>query len=221
MLLLCDFDGTVTSRDVTDLLWDHFGRSDWKTTLYPRFRRGEITTLEIMDEGWRVVDRSETELLAYARAHTGLREGFAEFARTCAARGWPVHVISNGLDWYLRAFLPDDVPFTCYTAALEDGWRVRLPAGTELPPGSDFKIHVMRQLQAAHPGLETVFIGDGRNDLPVARACDRVFAIRGSTLARLCLEDGVEVEEFESFLTVTDALSRVAEPKRPRAPIAR
>lgn len=144
--------------------------------------------------------------LSVARAAIALRDGFLEFLEACATERRQVHVISCGLDWYLRAFLPPGVAFTSYTAVLEDGWRVRLPGGFELPSGADFKIHVMRQLQAAHPSVETVFIGDGRNDFPIAREADRVFALKGSTLARLCRESPVACTEFESFREVEAAL---------------
>jgi 2-hydroxy-3-keto-5-methylthiopentenyl-1-phosphate phosphatase len=205
-LVLCDFDGTITTEDVTNVLWDRYGLADWRARLLPPYRAGEVTTLDLMDTGWRAIDRPEAELLAAARGQIGLREGFPEFVATCARRQWPFHVISCGLDWYLRAFLPPDVPFTSYTAAFEDGWRVRLPRGQELPPGADFKIHVMHQLRLAHRGAKTVFIGDGRNDFPIAREADRVFALRGSTLARLCTDHDVPCVEFESFREIAASL---------------
>jgi 2-hydroxy-3-keto-5-methylthiopentenyl-1-phosphate phosphatase len=207
MLVLCDFDGTITTEDVTNVLWDRYGIPKWRDVLLPPYRAGEATTLELMDRGWRVIDKSEGELLAVARETIGLRAGFVEFVEECDSRGWSFHVVSCGLDWYLDGFLPPGVAATSYTAVLEDGWRVRLPADCSLPPGQDFKIHVMRGLQARHTGEPTVFIGDGRNDLPVARLCDHVFAVRGSTLAHLCRREGVAVEEFESFETVMTLLT--------------
>jgi 2-hydroxy-3-keto-5-methylthiopentenyl-1-phosphate phosphatase len=54
-----------------------------------------------------------------------------------------------------------------------------------LPPGEDFKRQVVAELRERHPGQPTVYLGDGRLDLPAALACDRVFAARDSTLARL------------------------------------
>jgi 2-hydroxy-3-keto-5-methylthiopentenyl-1-phosphate phosphatase len=160
-----------------------------------------------MDEGWRAIDLAEGELLTAATSRIGLRDGFLDFVDQCARRDWPFHVISCGIDWYLRAFLPPSVGFTSYAGVRDDGWRVRLPAGCALPAGADFKIHVMRQIQAAHPGRDTVFIGDGRNDFPIACEADRVFALRGSTLAVLCRDGGVEAHAFESFQEIDAALA--------------
>lgn len=199
MIVLCDFDNTITTEDVTNVLWDRYGVPNWRERLLPKYRAGQVTTLELMDEGWRVIHQDQDELLTVARAGIGLREGFVGFVDRCRSRGWPFHVVSCGIDWYLRAFLPPDVPFTSYTAVLEDGWRVRLPSDYHLPPGQDFKIHVMEGLVASRPGEPTVFIGDGRNDLPVAGVCDHVFALRGSSLARLCAEHGVMFNDFQTF----------------------
>lgn len=206
MLVLCDFDGTITSHDVTNLLWDRYGLPEWRDRLLPPYRAGLKTTLDLMDAGWRVIARPEQELLAVVRGQTGLRPGFVELVERARVRNWQLHVVSCGLDWYLRGFLPDGVPFTSYAASLEDGWRVRLPDGCELPSGTDFKVHVLDTLRAGQPAMPTVFIGDGQNDLPIARACDKVFAVRGSTLATLARREGLPVEEFETFHSVLSSL---------------
>jgi 2-hydroxy-3-keto-5-methylthiopentenyl-1-phosphate phosphatase len=208
MLILTDFDGTITTDDVTNVLWDRYGMPSWRETLLPDYRAGRKTTLELMDEGWRVIDRPEAELIGEARHRIGLRDGFERFVGACRERAWPLHVISCGLDWYLRAFLPAGVPYDCYLAERRNGWRVIMPPHISLPPGADFKVHVMRGLQAQYSGLQTVFIGDGRNDLPIARAADRVFAIRDSSLARLCQQDGLLADQFDSFDQIWSALER-------------
>jgi 2-hydroxy-3-keto-5-methylthiopentenyl-1-phosphate phosphatase len=218
MLVLCDFDGTATTADVTNVLWDRYGMPDWRRRLLPAYRAGLATTLELMDEGWRVITRPEAELIGAARSEIALRDGFLGLADLCDRLGWRLHVVSCGLDWYLKAFLPPTVAFTSYTAVLEDGWRVRLPPGCVLPTGRDFKIHVMEELRGLRGPEPTVFIGDGRNDFPVARECDRVFAVRGSTLARLCRGGGIDVVEFESFATVSEALQAAPAASRRDAP---
>src|SRR6185369_11218970 len=93
----------------------------------PPYRAGEKTTLELMDMGWREIARPEEELLDYARQHVSVRDGFGALAALCVSRQWPLHVVSCGLDWYIRAFLPHGIPFDSYAARLDDGWRVSLP----------------------------------------------------------------------------------------------
>jgi 2-hydroxy-3-keto-5-methylthiopentenyl-1-phosphate phosphatase len=211
MLVICDFDGTVTTTDVTNVLWDRYGMEGWRRKLLRGYRAGETSHLELMDMGWRDVSQSEQELLDYARPLVAMRDGFAEFLAFCHSRGWPFRVISGGIDWYIRAFLPAGVEFVSYTAVLDRTWRVSLPQGFRLAEGVDFKVQALRDLRTRFPGVETMFIGDGRNDFPLAREADRVFAVRGSTLARLCAEHGVPHDTFESFTEIAVRVARAVD----------
>jgi 2-hydroxy-3-keto-5-methylthiopentenyl-1-phosphate phosphatase len=142
------------------------------------------------------------------RPHAHLRPGFEELVAAAAARGWPLHVVSHGLGFYLRALLPAGVPFTAFEGVFDgDRWSVILPPGFALPPGKDFKIQVLENLRARHPGHRVIYIGDGRLDFPAARLSDRIFAVKGSTLARLCHDAGAACTEFERFDEITAALT--------------
>src|SRR5262245_33992201 len=124
MLILCDFDGTITDHDVTNLLWDRYYRPDWREILIPQVQAGRLDSVSIMAEGYRHVRATEQELLAYARTRAQLREGFEEFTRLCTERGWPLQVLSCGLDWYLRDFLPAGVEFHALETSYAGGWQV-------------------------------------------------------------------------------------------------
>ncbi|HYF50297.1 MAG TPA: MtnX-like HAD-IB family phosphatase [Planctomycetota bacterium] len=206
MLILCDFDGTVTEEDVTNLIWDRYIWPDWRERLLPPYREGKATTLDLMAAGYREITATADELLDAVRKDVRLRKGFAEFAQRCKQVGWPLHVVSCGLDWYIRAFLPPGVPYHCYAAEHQGRWIVKLPPDVELTPACDFKIHVMEKLLKQHGKRDTVFIGDGRNDFPIARECDRVFAVKNSTLGKMCREAGVACVAFETFDEVAGGL---------------
>jgi HAD superfamily phosphoserine phosphatase-like hydrolase len=206
MLILCDFDGTAVEQDFTNLVWDHHFTPAWREDLLPPYRAGKVTTLELMAQGYRGIRVPADELLAWARPRVNLRHGFENLQALCAARGWPFYVVSNGLNWYVEAFLPQGTPYRCYAARFDGCWHVTLPEGCALNTGEDFKVHMLRQLQRLHPGMPAAFIGDGRNDFPVAGQCESVFAVRETTLAKMCRETGRPCVEFESFDTVAAAL---------------
>ncbi len=122
-------------------------------------------------------------------------------------------LVSNG-EWYIRELLPPGIPVRCYYAELggkDSRWRVTMPPGVVLQSGEDFKVHVCEDLCREHPDRDTVFIGDGRNDFPVASHCKYVFAVKDSTLAKLCAEAGKPHVEFESFETVVEKLIAINE----------
>lgn len=199
MLILSDFDGTITEEDVTNLIWDRYGVPNWREVLLPPYYEGWITSVGLMMAGYRAVRVPERELAEFLRPRVRLRKGFSELVARCRERDWPFAVVSCGLDWYIRSHLPEGTPLCCLAAEYREFWDVRLPKGMDLRPGMDFKVHALEQLQARYPGLPVVFIGDGRNDLEVARRSDRVFARAGSNLVRFCTEARVPFTEFITF----------------------
>ncbi len=207
-LFAIDFDGTITVEDITNIIWDTHVPFDWRAVLMPPSRAGEVTPLELIGNGYREVRRPPDALLDEVRPHAGLRPGFEALVARAAAGGWPLHVVSHGLGFYLRAILPAGVAFTAFEGVYDgDRWSVTLPPGLVLPSGQDFKIQVLEDLRERHPGHRVVYVGDGRLDFPAARRSDAIFAVRGSTLARLCHEAGIACTEFERFDEITAAFA--------------
>jgi len=208
-LIVSDFDGTITVDDLTNLIWDRHVPYDWRAVLTPLSREGVLSPLEMIARGYGAVPAGPEALLAEVVPAGRLRAGFPAFVDDCASRGWPFEVLSHGLTFYIRPLLPAGCALTAFEGRFEAGrWRVDLPAGVTVPPGRDFKAHVVSLLRARHPGHTTVYVGDGRLDFPAARTCDLVFAVAGSTLAKLCAEAGIAFASFETFDEVTRALSR-------------
>jgi 2-hydroxy-3-keto-5-methylthiopentenyl-1-phosphate phosphatase len=208
-LIAVDFDGTITVEDITNIIWDAHVPFDWRAVLMPPSRAGAVTPLELIANGYREVVVGPEALLAEVRPRAHLRAGFEGLVAQARARGWPLQVVSHGLGFYLRALLPAGVPFTAFEGAFDEerrSWRVTLPPGFSLAPGRDFKVQVLEELRARHPGHRTVYVGDGRLDFPAARQCDLIFAVRDSTLAKLCRAENVACHEFESFDEISRAL---------------
>jgi len=206
LLILCDFDGTITLQDVTNLIWDHFIGPSWRDDLLSSYKRGHISHLKIMVDGYKLVRAPRQTLLDFVRPQVRFRAGFEALRARCDAMHWPLAVVSGGLDFYIEDFLPKGIPFYSYKAVLNEHWEVSDPPDIKKDEAEDFKVHVMRLLKKQHRKEKVVFIGDGRNDFPVAKLADRVFAVKGSTLARLCGERGVACEEFEDFETLAKSL---------------
>jgi 2-hydroxy-3-keto-5-methylthiopentenyl-1-phosphate phosphatase len=207
-LIVSDFDGTITVDDLTNIIWDNHVPYDWRRVLTPLSREGVLSPLEMIARGYADVGAGPEALLAEVAPAARLRDGFSAFVAACAARRWPFEVLSHGLTFYIRPLLPAGVALTAFEGGFDGRWHVELPAGFTLPPGRDFKSHVVSLLRARHPGHATVYVGDGRLDFPAARTCDRIFAVAGSTLAKLCAEAGIAFDAFETFDEITRALDR-------------
>jgi HAD superfamily phosphoserine phosphatase-like hydrolase len=187
MIVVSDFDGTLTVEDITSLFWDRHLSYDWRRELVPHTTSGAMTPLQMIARGYRDIGLGPAALLGEARAHAQFRPGLDALIALCARRDWPFVVVSHGLAFYIEALLPPGVAFTSFHGRFDGkGWEVTLPPGVEPGPGEDFKSHVVAGLRAQYPGHPTVYLGDGRLDLLAAETCDEVFAVRDSKLAQLC-----------------------------------
>ena len=208
-IVVCDFDGTITVEDVTDMIWEAHLPYSWREVLLPASLAGRVTALEHIAHGYADVRQPPERLLADVLPRVHLRPGFESFVALCRARGWPLEVVSHGLGFYIEKILPPGVSLTSFAGAFEDGrWRVTLPPDVQLPPGADFKVHVVERLRARHPGRPVAYVGDGRLDFPAARTCERIFAVRGSPLSALCRQSALPCFEFDHFDQVSETLPR-------------
>ena len=215
MLILCDFDGTITTEDVTNLMLDHFTGTGWREKVLPDYWAGKMNHFQLMGVLYATLKQKEPELLAVAKT-IEFRPGFENFVEYCRDKNYPLAVVSGGLDFYIRSLLPADIPFYSYRGEYDPSgsrWLVHLPdwPDVNLAGGEDFKVRVLAELKQHHPQARpVVFIGDGRNDGPVAAAAERVFAVRGSRLVEICQARGQHVTVFEDFAEVIAALEEIA-----------
>jgi 2-hydroxy-3-keto-5-methylthiopentenyl-1-phosphate phosphatase len=197
VLVIIDFDGTITERDLTDLVWDQYVPPEDHRRMIDDVTAGRISMLELMERGYSFVRKPPAEIVEELRPRVRVRPGLPELARRMSCE-----VLSCGLDFYIRAFLPCDVPFQSFVATYDGAYHVAFPQGVSLAPGEEFKANRVRALRETHPGKPIVYVGDGRADLEPARLCDRIFAVRGSRLEALCRRGGVAHTVFEVFSEV-------------------
>jgi 2-hydroxy-3-keto-5-methylthiopentenyl-1-phosphate phosphatase len=210
LLIACDFDGTITSRDTLHVIVEEFGARGVWDALEPRLRRGEITVEQAMTEQFAAVRATREEVVAAVRAQAPLRPGFAAFVAWSRAEGHRVVVLSSGFRTVIDTVLGDaglgDLPVHSHEAVFspEGCTLVWSERGGPCPLcGRRCKRHDLASHRAAEP---VVYVGDGISDRCVARTADLVFARDG--LADHLRDAGVPFVPFEDFDDVRRELRR-------------
>ncbi|HXS81311.1 MAG TPA: HAD-IB family phosphatase [Methylomirabilota bacterium] len=206
---LCDFDGTVSPRDIGAAFAKRFS-PDGAAARVP-----ELADWFAGRCGHRVVTRAQCavvraereEALAFVRGFT-LDPAFAPFAREAMDRGEVVMVVSEGFDFYVRELLEREglgaLPWAANHLRFEADGRVT-PEFPFADPACDdcgnCKAGHVRRFQAL--GHRVLLVGDGGSDRHGALAADGVLArghlrewCRDTRLPHVPIDDFRDVAAF-------------------------
>jgi 2-hydroxy-3-keto-5-methylthiopentenyl-1-phosphate phosphatase len=209
VIIQSDFDGTLTEEDVSFALLDAFAEGDWRK-LFEQYRQGKMTVGDFNTKAFAMVKVGRDELLKRAREEVKLRGGLRNLVNYCQGRGLRFIVVSNGLDFYIKAILGDvglgniEV-YAATTRFTPEGLTVQYigPDGNPLKKG--FKEAYTKLFLAQ--GYEVVCIGNGPSDYFPAALAQHVFARDG--LLDICKEKKLNCQPFEDFNDVVRGLEKL------------
>lgn len=209
MLVLTDFDGTVTQVDVGHLIFQRFSDPGWERAA-AAWKRGEISSKARLEAQCRRTAVEPERLEAFALAQP-LDPHFPEFAEWCESRGIELAIVSDGLDFYieriLRAHGLDHIQVLANHLEFEEGTGQFIPRFPYFDLGcgqcANCKAY---HLQHLADGDEAVFIGNGLSDRCPAAVADHLFA--KDDLARYCEQAGIPFEPFRDFGDIQRSMER-------------
>jgi 2-hydroxy-3-keto-5-methylthiopentenyl-1-phosphate phosphatase len=183
MLIISDFDGTVTSRDTNSTLARRFA-PEAQERVEGKLVTRELSLRDVLGAEYEAMAAGR-EAVVEAALEIPFRDGFAEFLDAVDAAGGRFILLSSGFREIIEPMLDregllDRVELVCNNVDLRVGgstvtWR-------ELPMcelcGEQCKRHDVAQLRAEHAadGATVVFVGDGFSDRCGAETADIVFA---------------------------------------------
>lgn len=207
--VFCDFDGTVTRRDVGYSIFHHFsgGRND---DLLPDWKSGKMTTRECLTQEAAMVKASADEIYRFIDRFE-LDAGFLDFVELCRRNDAPLMIASDGLDFYIRHILGkhglEGLMLPTNVGRPENGGlTVEFPVGNRSCPRCGVckgeRIATFREASSGE--YRIVFVGDGYSDACAAKEADILFAKKD--LARYCQAGKIPYLEFDSFHDVSREL---------------
>jgi 2,3-diketo-5-methylthio-1-phosphopentane phosphatase len=208
MIICSDFDGTIAQNDVGSLISTKFGDPAACAKFVSAWKRDEISSHQCLEQELATVRVTPPQLEAFCEAQS-LSPGFVEFARMCRGHQWPLIVLSDGLDYYIKRILArHDLDLPVFSNCLRFVAPDRLAADFPYLEHScgrcgNCKGYHVRRLRRE---LETmVYIGDGFSDRCGAQEADMIFAKRD--LAQWLGESSKTFYRFENFFEVANGLN--------------
>jgi 2,3-diketo-5-methylthio-1-phosphopentane phosphatase len=178
--ILCDFDGTIAVEDVTDSLLDRFAPPEWQV-LEREWRAGRIGSAACMAGQVALLDASRPEIDEHL-AGMRIDPAFPMFVEAVLAAGSTLRVVSDGLDYAIRAILSRYQLGDLHVLAnrlVQDGprkWKLETPfADPHCRIGSGH-CKCTSAVREHNRHQRVLLIGDGASDFCAAGEADYVFA---------------------------------------------
>lgn len=210
LVLVLDFDGTVTDKDIGDEVCDRFAPPEWKA-IDDAWVRNELSLPEAQRRMWALARASREEAVAYAREVGHRRSGLGALLDEVARRGGEAWLASGGFDFYVEALLGDEAArFTrrYYNSTRFEAGRIEVGFPHEALACAKCAVCKGKVCDLARTvAPRVVFVGDGSSDRCAVGRADRLFAVEGGILDRHCATHGAAVTRFRTLTEVADALA--------------
>lgn len=217
-MIVCDFDGTISTVDVTDELLKTHADQRW-LDVEEEWKDGRIGSRECLSQQVALLSASSAEVDRLAD-RIEIDPHFRDFAAYCESHGVPIAIVSDGLDGVIGRILTRNgmghlpVFANALLATGRNSHRLVSPYFDEAchAGAGTCKCAVIERLRDDLPDRRILFVGDGRSDFCAAQRSSDVVAAKSKLLSHL-RSRGASPVPYESFSEVKMLLARlVSEP---------
>ena len=207
--IFCDFDGTVSRRDIGYHLFRHFsgGRNE---ELVPLWKERRITTRECLRREVEMVEAREEDIYRFLDGFE-LSPGFADFVARCRHRRVDLTILSDGMDFYIDYVLSRHglgyLPVVANHGFFEEGrLAISFPYGNASCErcGSCKGERIREYRRRCGEAIRAVFVGDGYSDICAVEEADLVFAKKD--LERYCRGHDIPFTQYGDFTDIIQHL---------------
>jgi len=205
-LVQCDFDGTITEEDASFFLLDAFAQGDWRQVLQ-EYKEHRISVGQFNSRAFAMVKADKSTLLGAIKGKVKIRAGFRELVSYCKKRDFKFVIVSNGLEFYIKAMLKDIGLENLEVYAAQSSFhpeetevQYRGPDGSQLDDGLK-EAYIKSFLRQ---GYRVVYVGNGDSDILPAKYAHLILA-RGELLD-YCRENNLECKPFNDFTNIIKTL---------------
>ncbi len=207
LIVISDFDGTLTPIDVGEAIITHFIGTQAKPW-NEKLARQEIGSQTFYTTVYQLFDASPRELAKFLDGYR-LHEDFPTLVDFLQEHGIPFVITSDGFDFYIQHLLSRaniQVPVYCNRLTFPNQRaQVAFPAANpQCAHCGTCKAGIVRSFQKQ--GKRVIYLGDGNSDMYPAAYADLVFARH--RLAHWCKHYQIPYEPFNSCLDVVQALEK-------------
>lgn len=216
-VVFCDFDGTVTTSDVTDVLLEELAHPDWKI-IEERWVNGEIDDCQCMGEQIALIEGNWQKIVGVLDT-IKIDPYFKSFIAQCNEIGLPVYIGSNGIDRVVSYILHKEGiqvngTWSYHLIESDKGWQLEFPKSEtrgfcQVQHSIACKCTLLETDSRALSGRENpykIVIGDSKSDFCWSHKADFVFG--KNKLAQYCRERDIDHLSFTDFSHINEYMTQ-------------
>jgi len=210
-LVISDFDGTICTVDVGNKVLSHFTQKSWGD-IDREYIKGSIGSREAYRKIAPLMEASPARLNAFVLKQAKIDPFFLRFYRLAKKKGVDVKIVSDGLDFYIRAIMGkhrlSEIEYFSNAVVFgnDDSLTFDFPEANELCGRcGTCKNKILNDHRLMYEKI--IYIGNGHSDICPSRYADLVFA--KEVLLQKCEEEGTTpYRPFHDFSAIHEYLKR-------------
>jgi 2,3-diketo-5-methylthio-1-phosphopentane phosphatase len=204
MRAFCDFDGTISKQDVTDLVLERFALPEWHD-IEEDWIAGKIQAAECMRRQVALIQASRQELDLFLD-EVDIDPHFLAFNRFCHENQIRLTVVSDGVDYFIRRVLArhgmSDIEVIANRLVLEiTGDRTDFSLAQPFANNNCNAGSGVCKCAIVAPAGPHFYVGDSRSDFCVSH--DAMFVFAKYKLVDYCEANGIPYVAYADFSDVT------------------
>ncbi len=211
VLILCDFDGTVSTKDtVNRLIREHLTDPSWRFEV-KRYLRGEIGSREVYEVLGPLMKMSREDLARFVDNHALLDPDFPDFLAWAERNNIDVKVLSDGFDATINTLFEKHhvrgLQVFANSLRINDDSQVKILSPYSNPSCGRCGTCKLSVLKSFRDQYETIIlVGDGESDRHAAHEADLVIALKD--LFVYCAARGIPAIRADNFGEIPRLLTR-------------
>lgn len=202
--ILCDFDGTITTKDGLYSFIEKYAENDWQK-IEQDWVDGKISSKECLIEEFKLVPNLSEELIAGFIQTLTIDETFVDFYKRIIDKNIDFYIVSDGIDYFINKILEkyglkNIKTITNHGEFRGEFFEITFPNDNPkcINNSGTCKCSVLMNLKKEYD--KVIYIGDGVSDFCVANKADILYA--KSKLSDYCKNKGINYIPYETFKDV-------------------
>ncbi len=209
-LILCDFDGTISVRDMGYELLCSFTRGNWEK-IDRLYREGKIGSREAYERIARICKVTPEEMESFIMERSLIDQYFGRFNEYCLHNGIDLKIVSDGFAIYIKRLLEHHglplIPISSNRISFKRGGKIRFAHPHHNPDCGLCGTCKKKILLEERPFYDRItYIGNGYSDRCAAQEANRIYA--KDVLFEICAREGTDCTYFDHFGEIMDDLSK-------------